>query len=213
MIPVDPDDPRVPIPQKCPRQPDRAAFREHDCLHELGVVTPPPDMVGGDTKAAGLGQMIRVHEVDLILPEEGAQRSHENEGGQRCWLDGLANLFESAKPRAPVKRRSRRYGLAKRAHEMIIDQLTEPVSTRELAAELNVSARVLQYAFRDVFGTTPHKYAVARRLHAVRRDLRGHNARGVVGETARRYGFTELGRFSGLYRRMFGELPSKTRRS
>ena len=122
-------------------------------------------------------------------------------------LDHLVRLLDRP-PRRRRVRRLRRHGLVRRAHDVIVSRLDESLSTTALAANLGVSARVLQYAFHDTLDTTPHRYAVLQRLHAVRRELR--RAPQTVAEVARRHGFREMGRFSGLYRRAFGELPSET---
>jgi AraC-like DNA-binding protein len=50
-----------------------------------------------------------------------------------------------------------------------------------------------------------------RRLKEVRRTLRDADPDAVhVAEVAQRFGFTQLGRFAGRYRAMFGETPSAT---
>ena len=86
------------------------------------------------------------------------------------------------------------------------------MSTQDIARELEVSSRVLQFAFRDVLQTSPYEFVLRRKLSAVRRDLLDTLSAGsTVTDIASRYGFTELGRFSRRYRQMFGELPSSTR--
>jgi AraC family ethanolamine operon transcriptional activator len=77
-----------------------------------------------------------------------------------------------------------------------------------IAGTLTVSRRTLEFAFRGALGCSPAWYFRARRLARVRREiLRG----GSVTDAAVRHRFVSLGRFSALYRRQFGELPSATR--
>ncbi|MEQ3552694.1 AraC family transcriptional regulator [Pseudonocardia nematodicida] len=77
-----------------------------------------------------------------------------------------------------------------------------------LAQVAGVSARRLQEGFREQIGRSPMAYLTEVRLDRVRRDLRAGTA--PVTETARHWGFTHLGRFSGAYRARFGENPSQT---
>ena len=60
---------------------------------------------------------------------------------------------------------------------------------------------------------TPVRYLKVRRMNGVRRELNAA-AGGLasVAEVARRWGFSDLGRFAGEYRSLFGELPSETLR-
>ncbi|MGI9470324.1 MAG: helix-turn-helix domain-containing protein [Rubripirellula sp.] len=108
----------------------------------------------------------------------------------------------------------RRYSLVRNVMGAIDLQISDDLSTAQLAAEFNVSARVLQYAFRDVLGTSPYQYVLMRKLHAARRELRETpRFETNVSEVASRYGFDDFGRFSVRYRRVFGESPSETLRT
>ena len=58
---------------------------------------------------------------------------------------------------------------------------------------------------------SPREFMIRRRLHAVRRELfLADAASTTVAELAMGHGFYELGRFAGVYRDHFGELPSTT---
>ena len=110
-----------------------------------------------------------------------------------------------------VGRPLERYSLVRQALDLIERNLADLSSTQDLADELEASPRRLQYAFGDVLGTSPHQYLLIRKLHAVRRELRGRcRPETTVSRAASRYGFRDLGRFSERYRRFFGELPSET---
>lgn len=91
----------------------------------------------------------------------------------------------------------------------------EPVAVADIADAAGVSVRRLQAAFRSHLGTSPTEYLRQLRLEGVHRDLKsiaaGSNDE-TVTEAALRWGFTHLGRFSGIYRAEFGMLPSQTAR-
>jgi AraC-like DNA-binding protein len=50
--------------------------------------------------------------------------------------------------------------------------LGRPVSLADLCLAAGVSARALQYAFRDLYGVSPIRYFRLRRLHEAHRSLR-----------------------------------------
>jgi AraC family ethanolamine operon transcriptional activator len=83
----------------------------------------------------------------------------------------------------------------------------------ELCKAVRVSRRVLEYAFRDVVGISPKQYIVALRLGRARRDIVAGGTLASISDIAERWGFFHLGRFSGVYKKFFGELPSATPRS
>lgn len=129
-------------------------------------------------------------------------------------LERLAALLQGADGGARlslVGRPLERYSLVRQALDLIEKKLAALSGAQDLADELGVSPRRLQYAFADVLGTSPHRYLLLRKLHAVRRELRGRcRPATTVSRAASRYGFRDLGRFSERYRRFFGELPSNT---
>ncbi len=98
-----------------------------------------------------------------------------------------------------------------------------------ICTAFRLSRRSLARAFQDSLGVGPMTYIRLLRLSQTRRALlaarrhgssspggssqaEGAAAPGVTG-IALGHGFTELGRFAQLYRRMFGETPSETLRA
>jgi len=87
------------------------------------------------------------------------------------------------------------------------------VTITELCQAAGVSERTLQYAFREVFNTTPLAFLRRQRFHAARRQLLASKDKvATVSQIAVAQGFYELGRFAVEYRRLFGEMPSETLR-
>jgi AraC-like DNA-binding protein len=81
----------------------------------------------------------------------------------------------------------------------------------EIRASLDIPERTLRKLCQQHLGMGPMAYLRLRRMKLVRRALSVANpADSTVMELARRHGFTELGRFAAMYRRLFGELPSVT---
>jgi AraC family ethanolamine operon transcriptional activator len=88
---------------------------------------------------------------------------------------------------------------------------SEPPSIFDLCSAAEVSERSLHYGFLQEFGMTPMAYTKSRRLGAVRKALRKSGGRIKIVDIANRWGFWHMGQFAADYRKMFGELPSKTR--
>lgn len=91
------------------------------------------------------------------------------------------------------------------------ENVKEPINIPRFSEIVGVNQRSLEQAFKQQLGVTPKQYITLRRLHGVYAELfqRPADSR-CVTEVANAWGFTELGRFSGEYRKLFGELPSQT---
>lgn len=100
----------------------------------------------------------------------------------------------------------------KRAIHYMHVNISRAMSLNELAGICGVSARTLQDGFRKFRMTTPMTYLEHLRLDAVRQELASADPEQSVRVIAQKWGFTHVGRFSGQYRRRFGELPSQTLR-
>lgn len=88
-----------------------------------------------------------------------------------------------------------------------------PIHVSALAAQTGVSERTLRRVFNEYYGVGPREYLLLRQLNKVRRNLLVSDFdQTTVTDVLTRWGVWELGRFSGRYRRQFGELPSATLR-
>jgi AraC-like DNA-binding protein len=87
------------------------------------------------------------------------------------------------------------------------------ISTCDMARELGVSVRQLQYAVLAETGHTPSELLRETRLrHARELLLSGDRETTSVSSVALACGFAHLGRFSATYAMRFGETPSTTLR-
>ncbi|MGK5678981.1 AraC family transcriptional regulator [Actinoplanes sp. URMC 104] len=102
----------------------------------------------------------------------------------------------------------------RRATAFIEEHAEESLTVGLIAAAAGVGVRGLQTAFRRHLDITPMGYLRRVRLDRVHRELlTGNPADGVtVQETARRWGFVNLGRFAAEYRAEYGRTPSQTLR-
>lgn len=106
-----------------------------------------------------------------------------------------------------------RYALVARAREYLFhDPHCETFTIGELCRFLGVGSRTLEYAFQDVLGMTAVAYLRALRLNYVRQEIKSGGPNSSVLDIAARWGFWHPSHFSADYKRLFGDLPSETRR-
>ena len=99
-----------------------------------------------------------------------------------------------------------------RAMDFIEARLARPLRISQVSTYANVSRSTLERLFQREFQQTPSSYVRARRLDAVRRELAGGlDFSRTIADVAIAHGFTHMGRFSSMYRKQFGRLPSEDR--
>lgn len=114
---------------------------------------------------------------------------------------GLANRTER-----------RRDAIVRQAEAYLKSQLDGPYDSRALSRQLGVGERQLERLFRDAYGHGPCHWHQLARLNLARNALRQVRGRAGVTDVATRFGFAHLGRFSTMYRDVFGESPRDTLR-
>lgn len=122
------------------------------------------------------------------------------------------SAFEHGLPQPRVSRSNRNRAL-RRALACINEHRLETLSIEELCRQTSTSLSTLQRAFRDHFGLSPKQYLTTARLSGVRRALLDSREHRSIGDIAASWGFWHLSKFSADYKRMYGELPSATRRA
>jgi len=95
--------------------------------------------------------------------------------------------------------------------DYIRQNLKEDISSDELARRVHMSPRSLYGLFERTVGLTPNRYIRQKKLERVHACLSDETCgyRNIT-ELAMDYGFLHLGRFSEIYRKQFGELPTDT---
>lgn len=118
-------------------------------------------------------------------------------------FQGNFNIYEKSVNAHPCMEKITQY---------IDNNLKNDISLDELCFISKVSVRSIYNMFSASFSTTPRSYIKNRKLQKVREELLGGRAKNVT-EVAFDYGFMHLGRLSCDYKKLFGELPSETRRA
>lgn len=117
---------------------------------------------------------------------------------------GAAVVNDEVSARLPAKYR--------RAYRYIIDNIDrEDLTTREVAAEMNVTMRTIQLVFKRALGVTPCGLIRSLRLEGIRRDLLDENGpASSIYDTANRWGLKSRSTLAKGYRKHFNESPSQT---
>lgn len=196
---------------------DRAAFNEH-LASLLGARPDAPLTFTGslDLTSPG-GAALRALILHLV---QGADQGSPALGpgslmGRQIEAALMTGILEAHQHNYSDTMRQVRAGpLAPRhvraAEDFMLSQLDRPLSLEDVAAATGVSARALQYAFRQFRGTTPMAFLRDARLERAHQDLQRAAPGTTVTDVALRWGFSHFGRFSGIYRDRYRRTPRQT---
>ncbi|WP_455926473.1 AraC family transcriptional regulator [Pseudomonas putida] len=135
-------------------------------------------------------------------------------GDMHSAIDSLAEddaLYEVAQALAAAagqrpERRALDFVAAERAREFIHATLGQPVSLDDLAQASGRDRWALSRDFRALYGTSPYRYIVQRRLDTVRRALR---AGGALVDAAMIAGFHDQAHMTRLFGQAYGVSPGR----
>ncbi|MBB1520396.1 helix-turn-helix domain-containing protein [Aquipseudomonas guryensis] len=156
---------------------------------------------------------LRLLRIDHCAPQQLHTPAAENSARNEL----LDSLFRSLLPATPVQRsvaaQHSHPQILRRALELLDAMPDTPLHMADLCQACNTSERTLRNLFTRYLGMSPHRYLMQHRLHAIRRALLHAGPEETITELCARFGVWDFGRFAGLYRRYFGELPSQSLRS
>ncbi len=145
---------------------------------------------------------------DLVVKNPGLLKSYDH-----MLLTALLSLPHNQREKLYEDRRYQvAPGLVRRAEEYMRAQLEEAISIIDLLQICGCSRSVLFAAFRNARGYTPMEFLTEQRLQSAREKLLTSHLEASVSSIALDCGFINLGRFSQVYRKRFGERPSVTLR-
>jgi AraC-like DNA-binding protein len=100
-----------------------------------------------------------------------------------------------------------------RFEEFLESNRDRPLYLTEICTAVGVAERTLRARCEAHLGMGPIRFLTLRRMHLVRRALLGAEpSKPTVTSILTDHGFWEFGRFSVVYRTLFGETPSETLR-
>lgn len=146
----------------------------------------------------------------LVTPEQVAAQSALLLG---AFVDAVGAADAGPVRRADASGIERhRDAVIRRAEDYLKAQLDRPFDSRALSLALGVGERQVERLFRDAYGHGPCHWHQLARLNRARSVLIQADTRASVTDIALGLGFCHLGRFSVLYRTVFGECPRDTLR-
>lgn len=97
----------------------------------------------------------------------------------------------------------------KRARDIIHAEFARPLRSAELEAATGLSRYDLARQFRRLYGTSPYRYLLMRRLEAARRMIAAGRA---LAEIAQATGFSDQPHFTRHFRATYGITPARHRK-
>jgi AraC-like DNA-binding protein len=176
----------------------------------------PRDAFGFTPLPHAMARLQRVHAAAVHLAETAPEiiaNPNAANGLERALIEAMVSCLTSGNPVA-VRSAFRQHAKVMRRLEEVLRASPEgPLYMDDLCTAIGVSYRTLHACCREHLGMGPKRYLILRRMHLARRALsRGDPEKTSVTEIATEYGFWELGRFSVVYRSLFGESPFTTLR-
>jgi len=144
---------------------------------------------------------------DLLLL--GEERQENNLNLVEYLLTESINLIFGRKHPPRESELSSRKKVVLRAEEYMSTLNLDEIKVANLARELNISIRTLQYSFKDIYGITPKRFLNIRRLNVARQMIL-RNQELTVTDHAINSGYWHMSQFAADYKALFGESPSDT---
>ncbi|HSC83760.1 MAG TPA: helix-turn-helix domain-containing protein [Pseudomonas sp.] len=188
--------------------------QQHEDEFDLGVLSRNRVCLAQQDLAPLIWLALRLMRIDHCAPQE--LHAPVAEGEARGEL--MEQVFRSLLPVTSAQRglsvqQGHQQQILRRVLELFEAMPDAPLRMADLCRASNTSERTLRNLFTRYLGMSPHRYLMQHRLHAIRRAI----LRAAPGETitdiCARFGVWDFGRFAGLYRRYFGEMPSQSLRS
>lgn len=128
----------------------------------------------------------------------------------RTLLEGVTHNYTERLAREPSAAPPH---TVQRATAFMREHLSQPITVEDIAQAAGCSARALAATFRSHRERTVTSVLRDLRLDAAREAFAAGDPALKVSDVAARLGFSNPGRFAGLYRERFGEMPLQTRSS
>jgi AraC-like DNA-binding protein len=175
----------------------RMMYVEPALIQQVLQGKPLPFIKGGLTDNGRLSNAVNTLLRSMDIPLEPLEKE-----------DALYDLAMAMNEASGARDSTRRfdYAAAQRAREMIDVSLHRPLTLAELSSHANRDRWGLSRDFRQVFGTSPHRYQIMRRLDIVKRCL----VRGMdLADASLIAGFFDQSHMSRHFSHAFGLPPGK----
>jgi AraC-like DNA-binding protein len=110
---------------------------------------------------------------------------------------------------SPVKLRAKDREAIRLARDILVINLADPPTIRELCLAVGVNRNKLHYGFKEEFGSTPSQYLEEQRLEQAYISLRDTDD--LIYQIAADVGYTSQSSFSTAFKRKYGVTPKEAR--
>ena len=110
---------------------------------------------------------------------------------------------------SPIRLRAKDREAIKLARDILIANLAEPPTIRELCSAVGVNRNKLHYGFKELFGLSPANYLEEHRLEQAYIRLRDSDH--LIYRIAADVGYSNQGNFSTAFKRKYGLTPKEAR--
>lgn len=184
--------------------------QQHEDEFDLSILSRNLVCVAQQDLAPLVWLALRLLRIDHRAPQD----LHVPAAEHAAQAELMALVFRSLLPVTPAPRdHDGHQQILRRALELLDATPDAPLHMSDLCQACSTSERTLRNLFTRYLGMSPHRYLMQHRLHAIRRAIVHAQANETITEICARFGVWDFGRFAGLYRLYFGELPSQSLRS
>jgi len=121
----------------------------------------------------------------------------------------LQKLLEEQVPRIQMLTNGEEIAL--KIRKQIYNHMDAKINIHFLSKQHSISEKTMQNSFKSLYGFTPNKFLRYMKLNLVYHDLKyTDDKQTTVQKIANRWGFMNMGHFSGYYTKLFNENPSQT---
>jgi AraC-like DNA-binding protein len=177
-------------------------------------LTPPRQGLLITPRPAEMAKLQRLHAEIGDLAENSPETIASSEaarGVEQALIQALAACLTTASDAENSLAYRRHERTMRRFDAAITEHPDEAIYIPELCTKLGVPERTLRLCCDEALGMGPKRYLMLRRMNLARQALRRADAALVtVTSIAANFGFFSFGRFSVMYKKMFGEMPSTT---
>jgi AraC-like DNA-binding protein len=169
------------------------------------ILRPPPVSAASLRRLHGKACRLAETKPEMIAHREVVRALEQD------LLHALVNCLTADGTQEDAVANRRHAEIMARFEAILASRDDRPLSMAEVCSAVDVGERTLRVCCTEFLGMSPGSYARLRRLNLVRAALQAADpATTSIATVARRYGFSELGRFAVVYRSVFGEMPSTT---
>lgn len=174
----------------------RAAYIEPALIQEMLDGKPLPFFASAVSDAPALRPIVASLLGDFDEPLSKLEQDD-------LLYDLAVELRKAAGATEPAAKANRSAAL--RARQYIDANIDQGFSLAELGSAIGYSRWQLSRDFRTLFGTSPYRYLVARRLHEARRHLLDGAG---IADAAIASGFADQSHFGRLFKKQYGLTPN-----